>query len=593
MRIRVLGRLTVTGDDGARVPAADLPGRARQLLGVLTARHDRIQSKDALADAVWGDDPPRNHVAALEHYVSVIRRRLQPDRPAAESFIVTRDKGYVLDTTRAGLDLADVRRLVRTLDHHPPTSAERTTIHQQILDLAGELPFPEDEYAAWAGPARADVRAAALGALLHLSSAACADDPGRALRLAQEAITLDPIVEQSYRAAMTACVTLGRPDEALRWYERCRQVLDADLGITPSPETRSLHLAVLRGGGAEDASAAPGPPAPVVPVAVQSLPAVPKPAPAAVQAASADAARFVGRRAELDLLDHPPVPVVHLVGPPGAGKSAILTELRRRAPERVGIGHGPRAGSAAPNALRLSWLRTALSQVGIGGQALAALDAAAGQHRALTLDELESLAVAVDEARPMTLAVDDAAGLDATSVAELDWLGRRCALTVVLTYRYPSAVKGRPIAALGTPMVLRLSPLADEELDVLGEPGLGERTGGIPALVNAAHRVPEMAGEVAMQIARSRTQWMAETAWEVLRLSAALGPLSVRDLATLTGQPLPELLIIVDQLIHAHLLAERPDGRLRHRSDLVRDAVARQVSTASGRHLRDRLAAAE
>lgn len=581
MQLRVLGRLAVTDAAGAAVPAGDLPRRARQLLGVLAARHDRIQSKDALADAVWGDEQPRNHVAALEHYVSVLRRRLQPAHPAAESFIVTCAKGYVFDTRRAGLDLADVRRLVRELDTHPPAGAERARIQQQILDLAGELPFPEDEDAEWARAARDDVRAATLDALLFHSEAASAADPARALRLAQEAISLDPIVEQSYRAAMGACVALGRLDEALRWYERCRQVLDDDLGIVPSVETRSLHLAVLHSGAA---AAEPAPP-PAAPV--------PVPLPVPLSGAAGAVLPFVGRRAEIDLLlNQPTVPVVHLVGPPGAGKSALLAELHRRAAGRVGIGRGPRGGADAARGLRLTWLRSALSQLGAGAEALAAVDAAAQLQLPLTLAELEAVAVVLDAVAPTVLAVDDAADLDATSVAELDWLGRRCTrLTIVLTYRYPSAVAGRPIEALGTPMVLRLPPLEEADLTALGDPDLIERTGGIPALVGAAHRLPEMAGDVAMQIARSRTRWMPEVAWEVLRLSASLGSVSVADLAILTGRPLSEVLASVDQLVHAHLVTEDFDGHIRHRSNLIRDAVARQVSSASGRHLRERLAA--
>src|SRR3954454_6107779 len=106
MRVTVLGQLTVTDDDGAVLPAGELPRRARQVLAVLAARHGRIQSKDALADAVWGDELPGNHVAALEHYVSVLRRRLQPGQPTADSFIVTRAGGYLFSTMRTGLDLA-------------------------------------------------------------------------------------------------------------------------------------------------------------------------------------------------------------------------------------------------------------------------------------------------------------------------------------------------------------------------------------------------------------------------------------------------------------------------------------------------------
>jgi two-component SAPR family response regulator len=189
--IRVLGRLEVTGADGLRLPADDLPRRARQLLGVLAARHDRIQTKDALADAVYGEELPANHVAALEHYIHVIRRTLQPGRPAGESFIVTRSRGYVLDTSRAGLDLAELRLRVRALDAHAAGSPERLRLHTEVLDLAADQPFPEDSFADWTRGPRDEVRAAALAVRLELSEAALGHDPARALRLAQEAVEAD------------------------------------------------------------------------------------------------------------------------------------------------------------------------------------------------------------------------------------------------------------------------------------------------------------------------------------------------------------------------------------------------------------------
>ena len=52
------------------------------------------------------------------------------------------------------------------------------------------------------------------------------------------------------------------------------------------------------------------------------------------------------------------------------------------------------------------------------------------------------------------------------------------------------------------------------------------------------------------------------------------------------------MLACIDKLVHAHLLIEGADGQVGHRSSLIRDAVADQVSDASSRHLRDRLAAA-
>jgi DNA-binding SARP family transcriptional activator len=605
MHIRVLGRLSVTDAAGQRLPDDDLPRRARQILGVLAARHDRIQAKDALADAVWGDDLPANPAAAIEHYISVVRRRLQPGRSASESFIVTRAGGYVLDTSRTGLDLADLRRHVHQLGAHPPGDPERLRLHGEIVGLATDLPFPEDEHAAWTQTARNEVRAATLAALLQLSDDARRDDPARALRLAQEAIGLEPYMEQSYRAAMTASVAMGRPDEALRWYERCRQILDEDLGVAPAHETTLLHQEVLssrlqpvdahpageNGHPAAVAIDATAPRPSAGPLPLARATTTPHPWPALRGGARRGSAVFVGRGTELDLLlDEAPAPLVHLVGPPGAGKSALLAELRRRAPSRVGVGHGPRAGSA--RALRLTWLRTVIADVDGGTDALVSVDAAMIQQRPLSLEELEVLAMALDRPEPVVLAVDEASDLDETSVAELAWLGRRCALlSVVLTYRYPSTVTDRPIEGLGTPIVLRLAPLADVDMKILDDPTLGERTGGIPALVGAAHRAPEVAVAVAMEIARSRTRWMPEACWEMLRLSAALGPLRPYDLAVLTGRPLAEVLTYIDQLIHAHLLTEDPGGLVRHRSSMIRAAVAEQVSSASGTHLRERLAA--
>jgi DNA-binding SARP family transcriptional activator len=612
MRITVLGRLSVTDAVGASMPAEQLPRRARQLLGVLAARHDRIQTKDALADALWGEDLPSNHAATLEHYVSVVRRRLQPGGGTGGSFIVTRSGGYFLDTSRAELDLAELRRRVQQLDAHPLGGPERLRLHQEILDLATALPFEEDAHAEWTRTARDDVREATLTALLQLSEATLGDDPARSLRLAQQAVGLDPYLEQSYRAAMSAVHALGRPDEALRWYERCRQILDDELGVAPAAETLALRQSVLDSRRPTDEPpAAPRPvtPQPATPQPATPQPATPQPAilsrPAPAPSAPAHrpaaeppvggrrggAAVFVGRHTELALLlDEPPAPLVHLVGPPGAGKSAILAELRGRAPGRVGVGHGPAAGSAPT--LRLTWLRTALTGLDAGTGAAAAIDAATAQQRPLSLDELEVLAIALSRPEPVLLAVDDAAELDETSVSELAWLGQRVPLlSIVLTYRYPSACTGRPIAELGTPIVLRLAPLRDDEVAELGDPGLTELTGGIPALVGAAHRAPEVAAAVAMQIARSRTRWMPDAGWEVLRLSAALGALRVGDLAALTDRPVSHVLDCVDQLIHAHLLVEEPGGHVRHRSALIQAAVAEQVSNASGVHLRERLAA--
>jgi DNA-binding SARP family transcriptional activator len=40
---------------------------------------------------------------------------------------------------------------------------------------------------------------------------------------------------------------MGRRNEALRHYQRCEQVLQAELSVQPMPETTALFYAILRG----------------------------------------------------------------------------------------------------------------------------------------------------------------------------------------------------------------------------------------------------------------------------------------------------------------------------------------------------------
>jgi DNA-binding SARP family transcriptional activator len=604
VRVRVLGPLEITDDAGDRLTVDELPRRVRQVLGVLAARYDRPQTKDALADAVWGDALPANHGAALEHYISVIRRRLQPGRRTSESFIMTRAGGYMFSAARADLDLAELRALLRLADSQPLGSADRLRLRQELLDLVVDLPFVEDEHADWAVGCRTEVRDAMLASRLELAESALAEDPGRALRLADDAVQLDSYVERPYQIAMRASVALGRPEEALRWYERCRRLLGDELGLDPSPQTSQLQRDILASRvPAEGAPAGrsrlslvdgdhpasvPGPGSPTAPTTGELAAVAARYAVEAVDRTTAAAAPFFGRDTEIDLiLSGSHLPVVHVVGPIGAGKSALLAELARRAPGRVGVGRGP--GSAA--ALRLTWLYSALSSLGGDADLLGTVDRAMSEGRSLAYDELARVAALLDRPTDVVIAIDDAEGLDEGSVTELNWLRhRRGRLRVVLAYRYPSAIVGTPVATLDDGAVLRLAPLTGPELAAAGRPELFERTGGIPALVAAESGPPEVAGSVAMHVARVRTRWMPSAGWDVLRLTATLGTLRIEQVCALTGLPVAEVLEVLDQLVHAHLIVDDPSGLIRHSSTLVRDAVAGQVSGVHTRHMRRRLA---
>ena len=487
----------------------DLPRPARQVLGVLAARHDRVQSVAALTDAVGGPVD-----LALDVLGPLVQRRAN---------------GFVLDTQEVELDLAEFRELVRTADAHPPGSALRLELRQQILAIAAAPPFPEDEYAEWAVQPRAEAREALLTATVELAESALAEDPARALELARTALELDRYLERTYRIAMRASAALGRTDEALRWFEQCRRTLGDELRMGPSPQTSRLRLELLR-----------------------AHEAVPVTDPPSVD----DSAHFFGRTREIALILNASARVVHLTGPVGSGKSALLAALTRRAPGRVGVG----TALGAPETLRLTFLRSVLLQLGVE---TSTVDSAMAAQRLLSVAELFDIASLLPE--PSLIGVDGAEKLDARSVSELGWLRDNCPqATIVLAYRSPSSIVDRPAAALPADLVVRLAPLS---VDELGDPELYARTGGIPALV---------ADWDAVHLAQQRMRSMPPVAGDILRLLAEDGTVAVGELAARLDEPVEEVLA---ELLHVQLVVEDGPGHVRHSSTVIRDIFRDEVLT--------------
>jgi DNA-binding SARP family transcriptional activator len=87
--IRLFGALEI--EDGPRkLGARDLGGsRPKQVLEFLLAARGHCVTTDRLADLLWGDRQPQDPPGSLQTFVSVLRRRLAPDRDRARELVIT------------------------------------------------------------------------------------------------------------------------------------------------------------------------------------------------------------------------------------------------------------------------------------------------------------------------------------------------------------------------------------------------------------------------------------------------------------------------------------------------------------------------
>jgi DNA-binding SARP family transcriptional activator len=158
-------------------------------------------------------------------------------------------------TTHIELRLAGTFRVVRDgaelTDGEIGSRKSRTLLKLLAVERPGLVPVDRLVDVLWADPAREQVRELLHRARLAAAEAALATgDPRLAADYAAAAMTADPLDEAAHRWYMSASVAAGEQAKALAAYEALRLRLGRELGADPAPQTRELHLTILREIGA-------------------------------------------------------------------------------------------------------------------------------------------------------------------------------------------------------------------------------------------------------------------------------------------------------------------------------------------------------
>ncbi|SER81660.1 Predicted ATPase [Lentzea albida] len=272
----LLGPTAVEADDGTPV---DIGGaRVRMLLARLALDPGRPVPTTTLIDDLWGEQPPADAGNALQSLVSRLRKVCP---------VALEPGGYRLGVATEDVDVFRFER----------------------LKAAGRL---DEALVLWRGDALADVREAPFAgptaARLEEARLAAEEDRGELDVAALTALhEKHPLRERLAGLLMRALCAQGRQSDALGVYAEVRGRLADELGVDPSQELQDVHLAALRG------ELGPRPVVDRLPVRLTS---------------------FVGRDDELAeiaaLLGQ--ARLVTLVGPGGAGKTRLATEVAARHP---------------------------------------------------------------------------------------------------------------------------------------------------------------------------------------------------------------------------------------------------------------------
>ena len=241
----MLGPLEVAGPDGrVRIGGA----KERLVLALLALRAGEVVSRDALVDALWGDDPPATAVKTLQGYVARVRRALE-----------AAGHGRGPGDSRAGLRAACPADSIDVAGFERHATAGRGALADGDASRAtAEL---GDALGLWRGDALADCRGGGWAAAeavrldeLRLSTVEDRIDAdlmlghhGVLVGELESLVARHPLRERLWAALMLALYRAGRQADAVRAYQRARDVLVEELGLEPGAELRRLEAAVLAG----------------------------------------------------------------------------------------------------------------------------------------------------------------------------------------------------------------------------------------------------------------------------------------------------------------------------------------------------------
>ena len=244
IELRLAGAFGVIRD-GTELSEGELGSRkSRTLLKLLAVDRPGLVPVDRIVEVLWADEPP----AAAEQNVATLVSRLRG--VLGPGAIVGGRNGYRLaGSPGVSVDLDTAARYCEQAERKLAASPAIALAgaEQAIGVLAAGTALADEPYASWVDPARGEVRDLLRRARLAAAEAALATgDPRTAARHAEAAMTADPLDETAHRWYMSSCAAAGEPAKALVAYEALRERLATELGADPAPQTRELHLAILR-----------------------------------------------------------------------------------------------------------------------------------------------------------------------------------------------------------------------------------------------------------------------------------------------------------------------------------------------------------
>lgn len=248
LKIRCFGTFEAASDEGL-IATKSWQGTKTKLVLAFLLHHPQGVTREQLAQALYGEEEVSR--SAILMIISRLRQALESDlaKNAPSRYVQWNDGRYYFNFG------APYQLDVQEFEFHlQQAKADGMTAKQQIVELEKALELYRGRYlrdldeSLWVQSTQEHFHQRALAGfqrILELHEEA--GDAESMLGWADKGIAIDNCAEFAHRAKMKALMQLGNRQGALRHFQQLKEILDLELGVSPSAESQRLYEQIMAG----------------------------------------------------------------------------------------------------------------------------------------------------------------------------------------------------------------------------------------------------------------------------------------------------------------------------------------------------------
>jgi len=198
--------------------------------------------REQISDRIWEDDKTGDFKVALHG----INKVLEPQRAprSAPAYLIKQGHAYQLNAQKVWVDTVALEKYIAIATMTENDVEGSIVALQEAIALYKGLFLPSRVYEDWSAEERERVQVIVMGAYYQLAEMQLQINAMETIRLTQNALAIDPSWEDVYRLQMSAYIQNGNRPQAIKTYQKCKQILDEEYGLEPLPETNYLLASI-------------------------------------------------------------------------------------------------------------------------------------------------------------------------------------------------------------------------------------------------------------------------------------------------------------------------------------------------------------